>query len=241
VNGIDITMVTFQRLEYTKKAIQHIAERTRVPYRLIVVDNGSTDGTREWLAQSSHVGILVALDANCGIHYAKNIALSLVESEPFFIDTDNDILAPNLTPDWVAQLIGLMKDFPSYGAIACRPQVLVGERGDLFEGADRVVCRPWVGASLRIMRTDAVRMVGGWRHEKIPGRDNEERWIADRLHQVGLSVGYARDVRCWHMFGENWGYPADMQPEEHGHRPIWPLPEHYDEIECDPDTWEPLP
>ena len=237
---VDIVIATWQRLDFTKACINHIVERTRTPYRIIVVDNGSTDGSQEWLSNCPHVDTLVLSEANYGIHWAWNTGLSLVRSKPYFVTTDNDILAPALEPDWLSRLVALMDEFPQYGAVACRPQVLVGERGDLFEDADLVVCRPWVGASLRIMRTDVVRMVGGWRREKIPGRDNEERWIADKLHQVGLSVGYARDIRCWHMFGENWGYPADMQPEEHGHRPVWPLPEHWDKIECDPDTWEPL-
>jgi glycosyltransferase involved in cell wall biosynthesis len=41
--------ITYNRLELTKQAIASYLETVTVPYRIIVADNGSTDGTEEWL------------------------------------------------------------------------------------------------------------------------------------------------------------------------------------------------
>lgn len=41
--------VTHNRLELTKQAIQTYLETVSVPFTFIVVDNGSTDGTAEWI------------------------------------------------------------------------------------------------------------------------------------------------------------------------------------------------
>lgn len=45
-----ITLITFNRLEYTKRTLRTLWATVQVPYYLIVVDNNSTDGTKEYLA-----------------------------------------------------------------------------------------------------------------------------------------------------------------------------------------------
>jgi glycosyltransferase involved in cell wall biosynthesis len=47
----DIVMVTYNRKDFTDRVLYHLATRTVGHYRLIVVDNGSTDGTQEVLAK----------------------------------------------------------------------------------------------------------------------------------------------------------------------------------------------
>lgn len=239
---IDIVMVTYNRLEFTLKAISHIKERTKTPYRLIVVDNNSTDGSVKYLVklkQEGVIGHLILLEENYGIHMAKNYGLALVRSHPYYIDTDNDLLCQDTDPDWIAQLTALMDKNPDYGAISCRPQVLVGRSNKEFDEAGEVVEFSHVGGHLRIMRTDAVRQVEGWEKTWEANRNHEDHYIASQLHSIGLKVGYARDVRCWHMFGENWGY-KNIPAEKHGHRPVWPPPEHFDtEItKYNTQTWE---
>lgn len=236
---IDIVAVTFNRIAFTRQFYRHLVDRTRTPFRLIVVDNGSTDGTVEFLQECKRVDSLVLFDNNRGIHCAKNAGLKLVQSRPYYVDTDNDILCPDLEPDWIARLVDLMDRYSDYGAIACRPQAMVGSPGDFWDGCGEIKDASRAGASLRIMRTEQVKQVGGWRNVVKPGRNNEEQWIADKFRQIGFRVGYASQLYCWHCFCENWGY-KDIPMEVHGHRPIWPLPSTYDQIKCDAKTWEPL-
>jgi glycosyltransferase involved in cell wall biosynthesis len=44
-----IVMVTFNGIEYTRIAIQSLFDNTKTPYNLTIIDNGSTDGTIEYL------------------------------------------------------------------------------------------------------------------------------------------------------------------------------------------------
>jgi len=46
---VSIIMLTFNALQYTKKCINSIFKHTKEPFELIVVDNGSTDGTVAYL------------------------------------------------------------------------------------------------------------------------------------------------------------------------------------------------
>jgi len=43
--------ITYNRLELTKRAIESYLETVTVPYEYVVSDNGSTDGTQEWLEE----------------------------------------------------------------------------------------------------------------------------------------------------------------------------------------------
>lgn len=54
-NSLHIGVVTFNGLKYVQNTIAAIKKTCNVPYKLHVVDGGSTDGTREWLACQSNI------------------------------------------------------------------------------------------------------------------------------------------------------------------------------------------
>ena len=44
-----ICLITYNRLDYTKRTLRSLWATIEVPYYLIIVDNASTDGTQEYL------------------------------------------------------------------------------------------------------------------------------------------------------------------------------------------------
>ena len=219
----DIVMTTWNRPEITYQVIRTLAKNTTTPSRLIVVDNGSEEDMQDELIKMNESGLidkLILLENNIGLEPAKNIGLKEVESE-YFISTDNDCLPmkPDKDGDWLSKLIDLMERHKQYAAISCRTQVMIGT-GNIFDGKEEfdIIQFPWPGGSLRIMRTDLVKRVGGW-NDNIKSRGNEERYICGELHKLGWETGFAVRVKCYHMFGNgNWGYL--VPPEEHGHNPV---------------------
>jgi hypothetical protein len=126
-------------------------------------------------------------------------------------------------------VVDLMNRYPDYGAIACRPQVLVADTMKHFETDDEVVEFPRIPGYARIMRTKWVNEVGAWK-DKRPLRGHEEIWISEKFREKGYRVGWANNIGCWHLFGkedtDEWGYPKNMKPEDHGHNPVWPMPKN---------------
>jgi len=226
---IDIALLSCNRCRITMRAIIELHKRTTTPHRLIVLDNGSEDGSPAILEELHRQGLICRLelaDENRGVHWGHNRLLEMVES-PLYICTDNDLVpqAPVRGEDWIVQLLKLLALNEDYAAIACRPHILIGQGGGLFDDAPAVKEMGHIGAHLRLMRTEVVREVGGWRKDVRPSRNDEEKWICGRLRKAGWKVGYARDVRCIHLFGKSdlgedgWGYPAGST---HGHRDVWP-------------------
>lgn len=234
---IDIVLTVWNRPEMTKRCIDYISART-FNHRLIVVDNGSDNLTREILSTYRDFGVihdLVLLGENRGLEPAKNIGLSLVRSD-LFVSADNDCL---VREGWLEDLADLINRYPEYAAIACRTQVMIGT-GNIFDGhEDKDILEfGHPGGSFRIMRTAPVKEAGGWR-DNVLLRGQEERYICGKLHERGYKTGFAVKVRCFHLFGQgkhDWGYTG-MKPEEHGHSEIaHPALDNPDDEECI-DNW----
>lgn len=236
---IDIVITTWKREWMMENCLTALQKNTRTPYRLIIIDNGS-----DKLSSTSYLNtadIYVKLDQNYGLEYAKNLGMRFVES-PLFISMDNDIMVYNYTgADWLARLIDLMTKYPSYAAIALKPQVLVGTSMAMFDTPDELVPFGHVPGYGRLMRTDVIKQTGAW-NERRPLRGHEELWIGEKLSQSGWKMGWANQIGCWHLFGkedtDEWGYPKGAKPEDHGHNPVWPMPKNdIAEIKRKVGTW----
>ena len=229
----------------TEKCLTYLNNRTKYPYRLFVIDNGSTDGTDELLRTWEKKGTIfhwVRMSKNVGVHAGWNLSLGLVMSK-YFITADNDLYLPDLDPDWLSQLVGLIKHNPDYAAIAAQPHTFLGARTPVLHpsGVSEV---GHCGAVFRIMKTELVKKAGGWKKTFDSKRNDEEKTICSRLQTLGYKVGYACKIKCFHDFGEddNWGY-GKIKPHEHGHRvpgkEIWPTPNMMNKLELyNPKTWE---
>jgi GT2 family glycosyltransferase len=225
IRPIDIVITTWQREWMTQYCLDAIAYNTKTPHRVILIDNGSNGNCRN--SYVARADIYVKLDRNYGLEYAKNIGMQFVESD-LFVSTDNDILPYKYDPDWLSQLVDLMDKNAVYGAIALRPQILVGT-GNIFDGKEdqEIIDFSHVPGYMRIMRTDWVKKVGAW-NDKRPLRGHEEYWIGDKFAQNSWKMGFANKIKCWHMFGkgetDKWGYRKEMLPAEHGHSDVSSLP-----------------
>lgn len=229
----DIVMVTWYRPEITEQAIRTIALNTNPhSYRLIVVDNNSPSEMKKMLIKLRLDGLihkLILNEENYGLEPARNQGLAEVQSE-LFVCADNDCLPQRRVEgrDWLELMVGLMEKNPKYAAISARTQVMIGT-GNIFEEADEngneLVDFPHPGGSFRIMRTQAVKAVGGWRDE-VGGRGTEERYICGLLRESGWDTAFATHVRTLHLFGDRaketdrWGYSKDWKPEDTGHSDV---------------------
>jgi len=240
---IDIFICSYLRPQMTGRTLQYLKERTKYPYRLFMINNGGND---EFLIEHADEFFLV-IDpgVNIGIHAAWNISLALAESD-YFITTDNDILVPDVEPDWLTQLVHMMDERPDFGAIALQPHQFIGLEPSKHPNDGEILYTPMTGAVMRLLRRDAVWKAGGWERVVRSSRNHEESTICSRLQTAGYKFGYTSKLKAFHMFGvegesDYWGYPSDMKPEEHGHRDLWPPLWVYGNMEkYDPKTFEKL-
>ena len=107
-----IVMLTFNQLEYTKPCVESIRKNTgETEHELVAIDNGSTDGTVEYLKQE---GIdHVANKENLGIAKAWNQGIERSKGDYICI-INNDIIA---SKGWLSSLIEEYEKVPDAGVM----------------------------------------------------------------------------------------------------------------------------
>ena len=100
-----VVMLTHNLLALTREAVRSVLAQD-VPTHLVVVDNNSTDGTREWLRTLDPARVTVmALAENVGVSAAWNLALRWLfdtRREPAVLVVNSDVV---LRPDTVRLLL----------------------------------------------------------------------------------------------------------------------------------------
>lgn len=98
----DIVCLVHNQLPVTKGFVKHLFANTK-NFRLIFVDNGSDDETREYL-ESGDDWTLVRSDENLGVIGGRNLGVQSVEAD-YFMNIDNDQYPG---PGWLQGLHDLM-------------------------------------------------------------------------------------------------------------------------------------
>jgi len=117
---VDIMMLTYGRWAYTQKTIASVVENTTWPYRLLVTDNGSVDGTRKGLGKLVDAGVVHKLyleHKNLGNAVGKNIELERAESR-YVCLLDNDM---QLNRGWLRKCMEAMLHFSKEKLVLMSP------------------------------------------------------------------------------------------------------------------------
>ena len=114
-----ICMVTCDRLHLTKKTVASVECQTAGhPYRWIIADNGSTDGSLAWLRHRAWPvpATIVRYPHNKGKARAMNVAMYLAHEAglPVIVMLDNDVALPT---EWLGLIGDALYRFPSVGQI----------------------------------------------------------------------------------------------------------------------------
>lgn len=132
---VAIFSLTYDRLEYTKKCFESLNKTAGYEFDHYVIDNGSKDGTYEWLLQQHGLGKIhryIANIENNGISVASNQALKIIGNDyDIIIKVDNDCLF--LTKGWLAKMVEIWQSNHMI-ALSCYVQGLRDNPG----GAPRI-------------------------------------------------------------------------------------------------------
>lgn len=100
MKSLHTVFITYNRLDLTKQAIESYLATVSVPYTYLVVDNCSTDGTKDWLLDWSHP--YISLTRNRYPGYACNQGWERAPADADFLHrADNDFA---FLPGWDKQV-----------------------------------------------------------------------------------------------------------------------------------------
>jgi len=180
--AVSVIIPTYNRRAMVREAIASVLAQHCADYELIVVDDGSTDGTAEELAEHAAAhGYHLICAANRGVAAARNRGAAQARGE-FLAFLDSDDL---WTPPKLARQLDFMRANPDLRIAQCGERWLRRSRavnpgrrhrkraGDLFEDSLRTcLVRP----SATMMRSDFVRTLGGF-DESLAACEDYDLWL----------------------------------------------------------------
>jgi len=111
-----VVIVTWNGLRHLRRCLPALAGQTGVEFEIIVVDNGSTDGTAEWIAEAYPRTVLKRLESNHGFSEANNLGFGLARAQ--LIATLNNDAVPD--SDWLHKLVQAANEHPEAGSFGSR-------------------------------------------------------------------------------------------------------------------------
>jgi glycosyltransferase involved in cell wall biosynthesis len=186
---VSVIIPTYNRRAMVREAVASVLAQRDANFELIVVDDGSTDGTSETLAK--HDCVRVERTRHQGPAAARNLGVALA-SAPLIAFLDSDDLWAS---DKLLRQLAFMREFPDC-AISQTAEIWIrhGRRvnpglrhlkrgGDIFLDSLQTCL---ISPSAVILKTDLFRALDGF-DEDLEAAEDYDLWLRVLLHhEVGL-------------------------------------------------------
>jgi GT2 family glycosyltransferase len=136
---LTFVLVSYGGRELVVRCLELLAEHTTVPYRVIVADSASPDGTGPWLAEHLTGATVVQMPANLGFGAGGNLAVRHADTELLcFLNADIEV-----SDGWLDPLLAFLDARPEVAAVS---PVLLNQDGSVQEAGSVVGGDGWCRA-----------------------------------------------------------------------------------------------
>lgn len=226
---LSIIIPVFNCLEYTEQCINSIRRYTQ-DYELIIIDNGSTDGTKEYLESQNKFncklteddheifeikdGVVCRFEENLGFAAGNNRGIALASGD-YICCLNNDTI---VTPNWADILISHIEENRLDMVGPCTNFVAGLQRKNISsynneetlnkavekfteENKDKITETNWIIGYCFIVSADNMDDLRGFDERFLIG-NSEDIDLCFKAKALGLRIGIAED--CYvHHFGHS--------------------------------------
>jgi hypothetical protein len=195
---VSVLVSVFDGEDVIREALDSVARSHERAWELIVVDDGSQDGSmvtaRRWIAaHDDAAAMLLRHPVNRGVGYARNTALAFARAPfCFVLDADDAVY-----PEGFDRLLAALEADPDAAFAYGMHERVVGDRS-----AGLLNYLPWSPERLRLgdsidgtamIRTEALRALGGYRTDRrLHGSEDYDLWC--RVAEAGGHGAFVPDV-----------------------------------------------
>jgi glycosyltransferase involved in cell wall biosynthesis len=213
---VSVIVPTFNRRVLLTRALASVRAQTCTDYEVVVVDDGSTDGTAEALAVTPQDRFrYIRLDQNRGQSAARNIGVRAAQGRLLaFLDSDDEWMPEKLACQ-VAQMErqpGLAMVYGDLLRVPLRgpPRVLAAPdlvRGRLMDGRSSGYASYGLGIQTCLVRAEVMQALGGF-NEQLRCFEDLEFFL--RLNRRHLTQ---RTAQPWARYYETEGVSRQSRHE----------------------------
>jgi len=204
----DVVVLTWNQLDIIREFVKSFLSNTTLPSRLIIVDNGSTDGTKEYLLSlndTSNCKFKIVLnEENKGFVGGMNQGIE-ISSAPYVCLANNDLL---FTKGWLKEVISIFQKYPNVGVLNPNSSSLgrtplgktsledfAAQLKDKQKGL--FVETPFCIGFCMIIKREVINKVGALSEEFYPIFFEDSDYSMKAL-KAGYLIGVARGSYVWH-------------------------------------------
>jgi GT2 family glycosyltransferase len=229
-----IVILNWNGIGYLKMFLGTVLKHSKDPdTEVFVADNGSTDGSADWVQENFKEVKLILFDTNYGFAGGYNMAIDRLETK-YVVLINSDI---EVSEGWLDPLVSYMEK--NSDMAACQPKILSYYRKDYFEhagGAGGFIdkygypfCRGrilnvaekdkgqyddkadifWSSGACMIVRADAWRKCGGFDADFFAHM--EEIDLCWRFSKAGFRTGFNPESIVYHIGGGALAYDSPFK------------------------------
>ena len=192
-------VLSFNRRDETLACLEALRRQSYPALEIVVLDNGSTDGSPEAIAQEFPDARLIRMPRNYGDWEGRDIASRNCRGTYLFI-IDSDAV---IEPDCIERLVARMDAEPELAVV--QPRIADMDSGRSYnmgfgrKRTDREFYRHTFHGCAALIRTRAFLEAGGFPHYLLGGGENS---LAFRLLDRGYRVLYYPAVTARHAMSQ---------------------------------------
>ncbi len=238
-----IVIVNWNGRRLLETCLPAVAAQTYASFEVVVMDNGSTDGSAEWLGEHFPQVGLIRNESNIGFCAANNQAFAATPA-PYLAALNNDA-APD--PQWLAELVRAMESDPRVGM--CASKILCWDRRNIIDSAGIAPDRSGTFWQLRagepddpgespvprevfgpsgaaaLYRRAMLDQVGGFDEDFFAYLEDAD--LAWRARMAGWKCLYVPTARVYHRHSATGGEGSPFKGYHLGRNKWWTIAKNY--------------
>lgn len=215
---VAIFTLTYNRCSYTQETFSSMRELTNYPFDHFVLDQGSDDGTWNYLCdyEKKYNLKIFTENKNLGISRGSNYLLDKIGSDyDIIIKVDNDIRF--MTKDWLETIVGV---FERSKGIIVSPYIegLIDHPGGWPRIKDGYIGKEYIGIVQHLggaCIAAPYEVYEGFRWQENDFLHGEQDWVfSQHVMESGRVLAYLENVRVEHMFDTSSGANPDNEADK---------------------------
>jgi glycosyltransferase involved in cell wall biosynthesis len=185
--SVTIYITNYNYGAYLEQAIQSVLNQTFTDYELIIIDDGSTDDSKDIIGQyQKQKNVYTVFQENRGLNASNNIALNLsrgkyiirLDADDYFVPQAIELMVSELNRNQDHALV-----FPDYYHVDEKGNIIEEIKRHDFTNDVSLYDQPAHGACTMI-RTEILKSIGGY-DEEFNRQDGYDIWLKiSRLYSV---------------------------------------------------------
>ncbi|MEM2618737.1 MAG: glycosyltransferase family 2 protein [candidate division WOR-3 bacterium] len=219
---VSIIVLNFNGKDLLERCLDSIKENTSYPnYEVIVVDNGSTDGSQAMVEKRYRWVKLIKNKENLGFAKGNNIGIRAAEGD-YILLLNNDTII--IQKDWLNNMVATAEEDPRIGIVGCRlitPDGTIQHVGGWFnirgtghyvKDIDRTREVDYVTGTALLIKREVINKIGLLDENFSPAYYEDTDWCA-RCKKAGYKVVCTHKSTIIHVGSATAGryYSSDVR------------------------------